>query len=529
MQHLTTQVSLPFERTTAANGFTRTHLTKVAGEPVKGDAPEKVQPLATFIHLSDLHICDAKSPARIEFLDRYADPDYETRAFIDYVGSYRPQEFLTLQVLEAMVQASNSIQVGPLLGAGIDGVLITGDVIDNGQANELEWYKTLLEGGQVSSASGDPSVVEAAHGTHPNFTDPHYYKPDSSDGSRTDELFGMVQVPGLAMAAQQPFEATGLSHQWFAIHGNHDAMLQGMVAPNPELNGIATGDQKLSGVVEGVTLPQIFEEYQELGPAGYPKLDYMTTTKVTPDANRHFIQIEDWVETHLECGHDHGIGAEQKTAYWTKDFGQIRVIALDSVNPHSGWQGCIDRVQLEWFQNLMAESADKYVVLTSHHPLEDFINDYAPEGFDKPAIRDEFTAVLDQYPNIVLWVAGHVHDHSIKFNKSAAGDYGFWQIRTGSHMDWPQQSRVIEIGKTTDGRIAIGTVVFNHAGAQILELPELAETTDAQLADPVYLAGISRILSVNDWQRFDGSNKLEVLEGQPEDRNAWLWLADPLV
>jgi hypothetical protein len=338
----------------------------------------------------------------------------------------------------------------------------------------------------------------------------------------------MVQVPGLAMAAQQPFQATGLSHQWFAIHGNHDAMLQGMVQPNEELNRIAIGDKKLSGVVEGVTLPQIFEEYQELGPAGYPKLDYMTTTKVTPDANRHFMQIEDWVETHLECGHDHGIGAEQKTAYWTKDFGQIRVIALDSVNPHSGWQGCIDREQLAWFQNLMAESVDKYVVLTSHHPLEDFINEYAPEGFEKPAIRDEFTAVLDQYPNIVLWVAGHVHDHSIKFNKSAAGDYGFWQIRTGSHMDWPQQSRVIEIGKTTDGRIAIGTVVFNHAGTQILELPELANTKEAQLSDPVYLAGISRILSVNDWQRFDGSNKLEVLEGKPEDRNAWLWLADPL-
>jgi hypothetical protein len=128
----------------------------------------------------------------------------------------------------------------------------------------------------------------------------------------------------------------------------------------------------------------------------------------------------------------------------------------------------------------------------------------------------------------VLWVAGHVHDHSIKFNKSAAGDCGFWQIRTGSHMDWPQQSRVIEIGKTTDGRIAIGTVVFNHAGTQILELPELANTKEAQLSDPVYLAGISRILSVNDWQRFDGSNKLEVLEGKPEDRNAWLWLADPL-
>lgn len=176
----------------------------------------------------------------------------------------------------------------------------------------------------------------------------------------------------------------------------------------------------------------------------------------------------------------------------------------------------------------MTESADKYVVLTSHHPLEDFRNDYAPEGFVKPALREEFEVVLAKHKNIVLWVAGHVHDHSIKFVQSVSGTHGFWEIRTGSHMDWPQQSRVIEIGITDDNRIAIGTVVFNHAGTQILSLPELTKTTDEQLTDPVYLAGISRILSANDWQRFDGSNSLEVLEGKPTDRNAWLWLANPL-
>jgi hypothetical protein len=121
-----------------------------------------------------------------------------------------------------------------------------------------------------------------------------------------------------------------------------------------------------------------------------------------------------------------------------------------------------------------------------------------------------------------------VHDHNISFQKSKQGDFGFWQIRTSSHMDWPQQSRVIEIGRADDGRLVIGTQVVNHAGAELTQMSQIGEATDEALAQPLHLAGISRILAANDWQRFDGKEALEVLEGQPADRNAWLWLKDPL-
>ena len=534
MKNLTTNSALPFVRTQAENGIARTALTVTNGEQPTGEAPVAAKPLATFIHLSDLHICDTQSPARVEFLDRYADPDFETRAMIDYVGTYRPQEFLTLQVLEAMVQSANQIETGPLLGKSIDGVLITGDVIDNGQANELGWYKTLLEGGSVAQQSGNPEVVEASHATHQNFTDQHYYKPDSSNGNRTDELFGMVQSPGLVDAAHAEFEATGLKHKWFAIHGNHDAMLQGTVGPTPQLNEFVTGNQKLNGIVEGAALEAVFAPFSEVGPSNYPPIDLMTTVEVTPDPSRRFVNMDDWVDAHLACEHDHGISQGAKHAYWTRDFnidgegGTVRVIALDTVNPWSGWQGCIDRSQFMWLSEVLADSKDKYVVLTSHHPSVDLVNGYTPEGQEPPALEAEVRELLGEYPNIVLWVAGHVHDHRISFAKAPQGDHGFWQIRTGSHMDWPQQSRVIEIAKTADGRIAVGTVVFNHAGAPLLNLSELADATAQDLESPLYLAGASRILAANDWQRFAGSEALEVLQGEPGDRNAWLWLPDPL-
>lgn len=533
MNHLTTNKALPFARTRAANGFVRTELKVAGGEAPVGEQPDatggvSLTPLATFIHLSDLHICDTQSPARVEFLDRYADPDYASREIIDYVGTYRPQEFLTLQVLEAMVQSANRIDAGPLLGGEISGVLITGDVIDNGQENELSWYKTLLEGGSVAQQSGDPASVEASHATHPNFVDQHYYKPDSSQGQRSDEIFGMVQLSGLVSAAHEPLDATGLRHNWYAIHGNHDAMLQGTVRPNQDLQDFVTGKQKLYGVIEGASIEAVFAPFSEVGPSSYPPVELMTTVEVTPDEHRRFIGMDDWVQAHVECGHDHGLTHHSKVGYWTRDFGEVRVIALDTVNEWSGWQGCLDRTQFDWLSAVLQRSRDKYVVLTSHHPLTDLFNGYAPEGQPKPALEAEVRELLAEYPNVILWIAGHVHDHNIGFAKAPNAEHGFWQIRTGSHMDWPQQSRVIEIAKTTDGRIAIGTVVFNHAGTEILHLSELLQTTEQDLANPLYLAGISRILSANDWQRFDGSNSLEVLEGRPEDRNAWLWLSDPL-
>ena len=103
---LSHEVKIAFERNFNSDGFARTKLVTLEGEEPLGKAPSKFESLAAFIHLSDLHVCDSKSPARLEFLDRYADPDFDTRKQIDYVGTYRAQEFLSLQVVEAMVQAA---------------------------------------------------------------------------------------------------------------------------------------------------------------------------------------------------------------------------------------------------------------------------------------------------------------------------------------------------------------------------------------------------------------------------------------
>ena len=53
------------------------NLESQIGEEIAGNRPSSTaQSLLSLVHISDLHICDAQSPARIELLDRFADPHW---------------------------------------------------------------------------------------------------------------------------------------------------------------------------------------------------------------------------------------------------------------------------------------------------------------------------------------------------------------------------------------------------------------------------------------------------------------------
>jgi hypothetical protein len=80
----------------------------------------RARPLLITAHLSDLHVTDHQSPARMELLDRYVDLDSPLRWELGVVGTYRPQELFTHHVVEAVVLAVNAELRGPVSGAPID-------------------------------------------------------------------------------------------------------------------------------------------------------------------------------------------------------------------------------------------------------------------------------------------------------------------------------------------------------------------------------------------------------------------------
>ncbi|MEY4968013.1 MAG: hypothetical protein RIQ73_712, partial [Actinomycetota bacterium] len=139
--------------------------------------PAVSTPLLLMHHLSDLHVCDAQSPTRPEYLDRWADPDSPIREQVGTIGTYRPQAMLSPHVIEAMIQSLNAITTGPLSGHPIDGAIITGDTTDNAQLNEVSWYLALLDGLDFRPDSGDYKRYEGVIDDGPEHYDTRYWHP----------------------------------------------------------------------------------------------------------------------------------------------------------------------------------------------------------------------------------------------------------------------------------------------------------------------------------------------------------------
>jgi hypothetical protein len=117
---------------------------------------------------------------------------------------------------------------------------------------------------------------------------------------------------------------------------------------------------------------------------------------------------------------------------------------------------------------------------------------------------------------VVAWVDGHTHVNQVwahRRDPQDAGAGGFWEINTASHVDWPQQSRLLEIADNRDGTLSIFATMVDHAGPAAY---------GGRLGGPVPLAGLARELAANDWQERDTDRR-----GAREARNVELLVAAP--
>ena len=484
--------------------------------------PATSTPLLLMHHLSDLHVCDAQSPTRPEYLDRWADPDSPIREKVGTIGTYRPHSMLSPHVVEAMVQALNKITVGPLSGHAIDGAIITGDTTDNAQVNEVNWYLALLDGQEFRPDSGDVTRYEGVIDDGAEHYDTRYWHPHGTPAGKEDDdaraKYGFPIVPNLLDSCRTAFKATGLRFPWYAVHGNHDALLQGTVAPEPTINGAMIAGKRYTGLPSNVSLAEVLSSFQEIGPAGYPEAFDAPYVEVSADIERRAVERGEYAQMHLASpGLPAGHGFNQshvdnKHMYYSTNVGAVKLIVIDSVNQFGGWQGSLDTEQFEWLENEVAHS-DRPVVLASHHPLSKMFNSYGPIG--RRICVEEIQEMLLKYPQVIAWFAGHEHRHHIKWIGPKEEVQGFWQIETASHADWPQQSRTIEIVKDTAGDIYCGLSVIDHAGG----------ATYKDATDPIDIAALSRVLSANVWQKraeLGATHDVMWLSGRPEDRNVVL-------
>ena len=196
------------------------------GEPLigrteLGPARPATGVIASLVHVTDAHVLDASSPARVPFLDRLGDP---------FESTFRPQETLTAQVLADTTRAIAALRP--------DAVIQGGDLIDNDQRNELGWALGVLRGGVVRT--GRYYGVQLA-----SDPDPFYYRPD----------IDTPRHPGLLADSGRPFGAPGLRAPVYPVLGDHDILVAGELAPTEDTRALAVGDQALWELPPGLSLP----------------------------------------------------------------------------------------------------------------------------------------------------------------------------------------------------------------------------------------------------------------------------------
>jgi 3',5'-cyclic AMP phosphodiesterase CpdA len=424
-------------------------LTRGPGEPLRNrtDLARALAPartLATLAVLTDVHVRDEESPARVPFLDRLGG---------SFSSTFRPQEALSAQVLDAAVRSVNA--------ARPDAVLVTGDLIDNAQANELALARTVLDGGRADPDSGARGYAGVQAAADP---DPAYYRPD-------------VDPPrhrGLLDAAQRPFRAAGLRAPWYAVPGNHDLLVAGELARTPSTAAVAVGGERLvtpdAGLdvprSENALTPQLVDSALSGGLPG-------TTARVAPDpARRELTPQEAVAGLRAASGHG-GSGARMDYAF---DAGRaVRVVVLDTVRRDVGSGGLLSAEQTRWLAGQLAAAGDRRVIVVSHQPLTSVDGGQAA------------LSLLDGDRHVVAALAGDSHHNRVVARHTATG--GYWLVQTAALADYPQQGRVLRVRSTPGGGTVLETWMLDTAPDPLADTARELAYLDAQGGRPQGEAG----------------------------------------
>lgn len=211
---------------------------------------------------------------------------------------------------------------------------------------------------------------------------------------------------GMIEKALEPFESPGLRVPWLRCWGNHEQLCQGVGIVTIELARAMAGSRKpvdLPPELDRDHAVEIFTQRPEFFMSGPAR-------EVAADPERRPISRRDLMPA----------------SYYLHDAPRLRCIVLDTVCDAGGAKGTIDATQLNWLEAKLAEAGDRYVVVMSHHGAESVAN-------------PELLALLEHSPNVVLWLNGHTHINRI------ARRQGFWEVTTGSIVDWPSQARIVEV------------------------------------------------------------------------------------
>lgn len=422
------------------------HVVRNDLAPAYAGAPNAAR-LLFYYSMSDIHIADKESPAQPIYIGLKA--GYGS----GMSSAYSPVILSTPQVLDAAVQTINALhKVTPF-----DFGLSLGDAVNNTQYNELRWFIDTIDGKLITPSSGS------------------HLGADSID-------------------YQRPFYAAGLNADipWYQVMGNHDQYWMGSAFENAKTRNAHVGATILNmgydpgsqaaiddtgyymGAVNGLTI------YGDIFGAG-PEADFSEPPTVVADRNRRSLATPTsttlaWMQeffntTSKPVGH----GFTQSNL--NDDFAcytfvpqsdiPIKFIVLDDTVKGPGQPnyaiGALDDARYNWLVGELqaGQAANQLMVIAAHVPIrpQNSLTDTAPFPlWPGPVYTDEYVLnMLHQFPNLILWMAGHRHVNVVTPQPDPGGDptLGFWEVETSSLRDFPQQFRTFDIRRNADNTVSI--------------------------------------------------------------------------
>jgi metallophosphoesterase (TIGR03767 family) len=482
--------------------------------------------VASIVQFTDLHLVDAQSPMRFEYTAERA-PSF-----------FRPQEALGTHATAQLVERVNTLAVGPFGGRPFDCVVSTGDNTDNGETVELDWFLSVMNGGAVTANTGAADAWEGVQNTG----DALYYNPEHGATDRY-KAAGFPRLDGYFASIMKTHTSAGLKTPWYSVFGNHDDSIGGTVPIEwHRLAEMYTGTIKFTGFKDepsNSVLDSVFQGVHplELAESASPRRRW----QVTGDERRRPFTPLEFMQAHLAAAATgpgpvgHGFdtaSADQGKAYYTFRIAPgVTGIALDSTNRAGFTHGSLGTVQLKWLEATLKEGStryfdsdggkqthavsDEFFVIFSHHTTGTMDNPLPDPSapLEKRHLGQEVVELVHRFPNVLAWVNGHTHSNSISPRAGATPAQGFWEINTASHIDFPQQARIIEVCDNRDGTLSLFTTLIESAA------PYAASYDDRSQKG---LASLYRELAINNIPRSMSH------DGAPQDHNTELMLVNPL-
>ena len=145
----------------------------------------------------------------------------------------------------------------------------------------------------------------------------------------------------------------------------------------------------------------------------------------------------------------------------------IKIIVLDDTVKGPGQAnyaaGALDDARYQWLVDELnaGQNANQLMIIAAHVPIlpQNSLTDTTPfPMWPGPEYTDDYVLnTLHQYPNLILWMAGHRHVNVVTPQPDPHGDptRAFWEVETCSLRDHPQQFRTFDIRRNSDNTVSI--------------------------------------------------------------------------